>query len=457
MSGRLIGILGLARSGRAAARLALARGDRVFVSDAGGTDALRDVAREIRALGGDVELGGHTPERLAACDLLVVSPGIPPRAAILSDPRVAAVPRISEIELAWRSLSSPVIAVTGTNGKSTTTALTAHLLRASGFDAPAAGNIGTALSEIALRTPPPDRIVVECSSYQLADIDTFAPVVGVVTNLSPDHMDRYDSVEAYYADKANLFRNASSDSTWILNAEDDAVLALPGEAEGSRWFFRTDRELAQHESGAWVAADGHIKVRFGGVTHTLARTAELRILGRHNHANAVAAAAAAIAAGADTRSVSSGLRTFAGLEHRLEIVAERDGVLWINDSKATNVASARVALRSMERPTVLLLGGRGKNESFAALKPDMGRVKHVVAFGESGAEVAAQLGDAVPVEQVDGAFEAVVARAAAAASRGDVILLSPACASFDMFRDYEDRGRQFKRLAAAGEGARGRD
>jgi UDP-N-acetylmuramoylalanine--D-glutamate ligase len=345
--------------------------------------------------------------------------------------------------------------VTGTNGKSTTTALTAHLLRAASLDAPAAGNIGVALSEIALRTPPPDRIVVECSSFQLADIDTFAPVVGVVTNLSPDHLDRYDSVAAYYADKANLFRNATADSTWVLNAEDEAVLALPGKAPGARWYFRTDRALAGGESGAWIDEAGRITVRFGGPAHTLVGTSELKILGRHNHANALAAVAAATAAGADTDSVAQGLRTFAGLEHRLEVVTARAGVLWINDSKATNVASTRVALRSMERPTVLLLGGRGKGESFAALAKDLGHVKHVVAYGEAGAQVADDLRGLVTVEHEAGDFAAVVARAEAAAVAGDVILLSPACASFDMFRDFEQRGRAFKALAAGGSAARG--
>lgn len=447
MSTRTIGILGLARSGRAAARLALARGERVFVSEAGGTEALREVASEIRSLGGEVELGGHTAERLAACDLLVVSPGVPPDAPILRDPRVAAVPRISEIELAFQALSSPVVAVTGTNGKSTTTALTAHLLAAAGFDAPAAGNIGLPLSGIALRTPPPDRVVVECSSFQLADTMTFAPVVGVVTNLSPDHLDRYDSVEAYYADKAKLFRNATADSTWVLNGEDPAVLALPGDAPGARWQFRTNAPLANGTSGAWLDGTGRITVRFGGPAYPLVHVSELRLRGAHNHANALAASAAAAAAGADTASLAEGLRTFPGLEHRLEEVCERDGVLWINDSKATNVASALVALRALDRPAVLLLGGRGKSESFAPLAAELGRVRHIVAYGEAGPNIVRELGGAVGVTLEPGDFEAVVARAEALARPGDAILLSPACASFDMFRDYEDRGRRFKALA----------
>ena len=453
---RLVGIVGLRRSGRAAARLAFSRGARVFASDAGDDERLREAAAEIRQLGGEVELGGHSAERLAACDLLVVSPGVPPNVPVLMNPAVRAVPRVSELEYAWRALEAPVVAVTGTNGKSTTTALTAHLLRTSSFDAPAAGNIGLALTEVALRATPPDWVVVECSSFQLADIDTFAPTVGVVTNLAPDHLDRYDSAAAYYADKARLFKNATRGSTWVLNGEDAAVLALPGSAHGARWTFRTDRPLADDERGAWIDEAGRITVRFDHGARSLVSTAELRILGRHNHANALAAAAAATAAGAHADAVAEGLRTFGGLEHRLEVVTERAGVLWINDSKATNVASTRVALRSVERPIVLLLGGRPKGESFAALRADSRAVRLVIAYGEAGRTIADELGTAVAVQHETGPFADVVARARKLAQPGDVILLSPACASFDMFRDYEDRGRQFKELAmSGGEGAHG--
>ncbi len=443
---RTVGILGLARSGRAAARLALARGDGVFVSDSGDTADLRAAADEIRRLGGEVELGGHTAARLGRCDLLVLSPGVPPTAAILRDPLVSAVPRISELEFAWRALLSPVVAVTGTNGKSTTTALTAHLLQAAELDAPAAGNIGVALSEVALRATPPNVVVVECSSFQLADTDTFAPSVGVVTNLSPDHLDRYPSVEAYYGDKARLFRNGTAETTWVLNGEDAAVRALPGDAPGARWYFRTRDALAAGEVGGWIDTAGRITLRFGESTRALVNTSELRIFGVHNHANALAAALAATAAGAAPDAVAAGLRTFNGLEHRLEVVSEHDGVLWINDSKATNVASTRVALRSLDRPLVLLLGGRPKKESFASMLDDMKQVRSVIAFGEAAEQIERELRGGVRVERVDGSLTAVLARAAQLAMPGDAVVLSPACASFDMFRDYEDRGRQFKSL-----------
>jgi UDP-N-acetylmuramoylalanine--D-glutamate ligase len=446
---RRVGILGFARSGRAAAKLALARGERVFVSESRETPELQSAAEEIRRAGGEVELGAHSPQKLAECDLLVISPGIPSTAPVLRDARVAKLPRVSELEYAFRALSSPVVAVTGTNGKSTTTALTAHLLQSAELDAPAAGNIGVALSEIALRASPPDWVVVEASSFQLADIDRFAPRIGVVTNLSADHLDRYPTVAAYYADKAKLFRNADAQSTWVLNGEDADVGKLAGNAPGRRRWFRTDRSLPAEQRGGYVDAAGRLMLRDEAEELPLVHASEMRILGRHNQSNALAAALAAVAAGAPAAAVASGLRSFPGLEHRLEVVAAVNGVLWINDSKATNVASTLVALRSMTRPTVLLLGGRGKAEPYSPLLGAMERVRAVIAYGEAGAVIAHELANGIPVERLGSDFETVLARARELAEPGDAVLLSPACASFDMFRDYEDRGRRFKAMVHA--------
>lgn len=500
MSAQRIGILGLGRSGRAAAKLALSRGSSVYVSDSGDSPELQAAADQIRAAGGTVELGGHTIDALADCDLLVLSPGIPPDAPALRDPRLRAVPLISEIEYAFRNLRSPVLAVTGTNGKSTTAALTAHLLQESGLDAPVVGNIGVPLSQIALGESAsngagvpsarpsgpraaPAWVVVEVSSFQLATIDTFAPRVGVVTNLAADHLERYPDIDAYYADKARLFHNATASSIWVLNADDTAVLALPGAAPGERLFFRMSGELADGERGGFLRDDGVLVLRrgategaYGGETRLpasprweeeaggpassrrgkgledveLVAVSELELVGSHNHANALAAAIAASAAGATDAAIAAGLRTFPGLEHRLEKVVERGGVLWINDSKATNVGSTLVALRSMTRPTVLLLGGRHKGEPYSRLLPELRRhARHVIAFGEAASLIASDLADHIPLEQVDASFERVVARAAEVAAFGDAVLLSPACASFDMFRDYEERGRRFKELAGS--------
>ncbi|MGH7467295.1 MAG: UDP-N-acetylmuramoyl-L-alanine--D-glutamate ligase [Longimicrobiales bacterium] len=445
----LIGVLGLARSGRAATQLALAHGFRVYASDASDSPALQQVARELQAKGADVQLGGHALERLAACALIVVSPGIPPSAPVLRAEAMRSVRRISELELAFQYLGSPVIAVTGTNGKSTTTAMISHLLRRGGLDAPAAGNIGTALSEIALRAEPPDWVVVEASSFQLADIERFTARIGVVTNLAPDHLDRYDSVATYYADKAKLFKNASSASVWVLNGDDAAVLALPGNVPGRRFYFRISGELGRGEVGGFISGRGHLVLRLGTAESPLLHISDLPLLGQHNWANALAAAITAAAAEVPIDVIQDGLTSFRGLPHRLEVVRELDGVLWINDSKATNIASTRVALQSMTRPTVLLLGGRHKGEPYTNLLTELrNHVRAVIAYGEAAPLVVQDLAAHVAVELVAGGFDDAVERAASVASPGDAVLLSPACASFDQFDNYEQRGERFKKRVA---------
>jgi UDP-N-acetylmuramoylalanine--D-glutamate ligase len=446
LAGRDLGILGLARSGLAAARLALARGATVYASDAGDGPAAREAAEQVRALGGEAETGRHDLERLARCDTVVLSPGIPPTAAVLRDPAIAHVPVIAEVELAFGLLEAPTVAITGTNGKTTVTALISHLLTESGKDAPAGGNIGTALSELALRDTPPDVAVVEVSSFQLAMTRDFAPAIGVLTNLAPDHLDWYPDVEAYYADKARLFRNATPESAWVLNAEDARARDLIGDAPGTRYYFRVESAPEPGERGGRLAEDGTLTLRLDGEEERLVGADELRILGPHNVANALAAAVAARLAGADAESVRRGLRSFRAPPHRLEPVAEVDGVLWVNDSKATNIASTRVAVRGMTRPTVLLLGGKHKGEPYTELLPDLGGVRAVVAFGEAAPLVEGDLRGRVPLERVDGPFEAAVQRAREIARPGDAVLLSPACASFDMFRNYEERGRRFIEL-----------
>jgi UDP-N-acetylmuramoylalanine--D-glutamate ligase len=455
-----IGILGLARSGWGAATLALATGAEVYASDLGESPELQETADLVRGLGGTVELGHHSVDQLASCDLIVVSPGIPPTAPILMEPRVRAVPRISELEFAFGHLRSPVIAITGTNGKTTTTALVSHLLGAAGFDAPAAGNIGFALSEVALRETAPDWVVVEASSFQLAGIRSFAPRIGVLTNLAPDHLDRYPSVAEYYADKARLFSNGSRESAWVLNGEQAEVLEMAGEVPGERYLFRVRSQPGPAERGGYISESGDLVLRLDAGDQVLLPGEELPLLGEHNRANALAAAITATLAGADLEAVRAGLRSFRPLDHRLEPVLDRGGVLWINDSKATNISSTYVAVEGMTRPTVLLLGGRDKGEPYTHLLPVLeGRVRVVVAYGEAAERVVEDLGPHLPVERVPGSFDAVVRRAAELARAGDAILLSPACSSYDMFEDYEERGERFRALAAElgqGEGRDGR-
>jgi UDP-N-acetylmuramoylalanine--D-glutamate ligase len=443
-------VLGLARSGTAAARLALSRGAEVYVSDLSDSDATRAAAETIRGLGGDVEIGGHDLDKLASCSRIVLSPGIPPTAGVLQAPQLREVPIVPELEIAYGELEGPVVAITGTNGKTTVTALLAHVLTEAGFRAAAGGNIGIALSELVMRDPQPEVAVVEASSFQLGRTVTFAPDIGILTNLSPDHLDWYSTVAEYYADKAKLFQNAGPESRWILNGEDDEVLRLIGDAEGERFLFRAATPPEPGEGGGFL--DGEwLTLRLGERDERVVRSAELKIFGPHNVANALAAAIAARLVGAEIEGIAAGLRSFLPMEHRLEPVVEQGGVLWVNDSKATNIASTRVAIRSLDRPIVLLLGGRHKGEDYQHLLPDMaGRVRQVVAYGEAAERVDESLGAHVPVVRVAGEFEEVLRHAASAASEGDAVLLSPACSSYDMFRDYEERGREFRRIVLEG-------
>jgi len=447
-SGVKAGVLGLGRSGRAASRLLAKAGAAVYASDVADTAELRRHARELMGTGVDVELGRHDRRRLLECDLLVVSPGIPPTAEVLQAEGVGGKPLISELELAFAFIETPVIAVTGTNGKTTTTAWIGAVLEAAGVKAGVGGNIGRALSELALETDANYAwIVAEVSSFQLANIDRFKPAVGVLLNLCPDHLDRYADVERYYADKGRLFENADDGSRWVLNGDDAEVLDLFGDRPGRRGYFRTTARVGPGQLGAYLDPGGTLMLRRedddAGAIELIDR-GELRLLGLHNVANALATALAANFASVPLDAIRAGLRAFEPLPHRLQPVAEQGGVLWVNDSKATNVASARQALRSMERPVVLLLGGKAKGESFATLLPELGGdVRAVIAFGQAAAQIEVELGDAVPLIRVDGPFDAVVRRAAEVARSGDVVLLAPACASFDMFRDYEDRGEQF--------------
>jgi UDP-N-acetylmuramoylalanine--D-glutamate ligase len=451
LRGERIGVLGLARSGLAAARLALARGASVYASDAGDSPATRAAAETVERLGGDAQVGGHDVDRLAACDRIVLSPGIPPTAAVLRHPALREVPIVAEIELASEQLDGPIIGVTGTNGKTTVTALAAHLLETAGVRAVAGGNIGTALSELALADPQPEVVVLEVSSFQLSRVERFAPAIGILTNLAPDHLDWYDSVETYYADKARLFMNARESSRWVLNGEDARARELPGDAAGERYYFRIATPLEPAERGGYLAADGWLVLRTGGAEERLLPATELRILGPHNVANALAAALAARLQGAEAGAIVEGLRSFGALAHRMEPVGERAGVLWINDSKATNIASTRVAVRSLDRPVVLLLGGRHKGEPYSELLPELeGKVRCVLAYGEAAERVEADLSGRAPLERVEGGFEAVVGRARELARPGDAVLLSPACSSYDMFANYEERGERFRELVNGG-------
>jgi UDP-N-acetylmuramoylalanine--D-glutamate ligase len=446
---REIAVLGLGRSGVAVATLLARTGNLVYASDAARTPALERAAATLADEGVDVGLGGHDEARIARSSLVVVSPGVPPDAPPIAAAQRAGVDVVSEVEIALRFLpNARYIAVTGTNGKTTTTALVAHLLRTLDARADAAGNIGAPLAGVAVSPNPPPWLAVELSSFQLHFAPGVRPVVGVLTNLSPNHLDRYADVASYYADKRLLFRNAGPESTWVTNGDDDAVRAMAADAAGLRAEFSLERR-----SDAWLdRGTGWLTV----LGAPLIQRAELQLPGDHNVANALCAVLAVMLAAPAHRTpdavrrLSDGLRSFRALEHRIERVADRDGVFWINDSKSTNVTSTLTALRAMDRPTILLLGGRHKGAAYTALAPEVRRiVKRVIAYGEAASEIARDLAPLVAVEQSGASLADVVARARAVAAPGDAILLSPACSSFDMFANYEQRGAEFKRLVTA--------
>jgi UDP-N-acetylmuramoylalanine--D-glutamate ligase len=444
-----IAVVGLARSGRAAARLLARAGCRVYASDVGRSQELEQTARGLEADGVAVELGSHDLARVGRASLVVASPGVPPDAPPFDAARQASVDIVSEIEIGIRFLPDlAYIAITGTNGKTTTTSITGHLLDALGLRAATAGNIGTPRTELALSRTPPDWVALEVSSFQLHDTPSIDPRVGVLTNLSANHLDRYATVEEYFADKALLFRNATTASNWVSNADDAAVQEMIAAVPGMHARFSV-----RASSDAYFDRTHDMLVALG---HPLIRRDELSLLGDHNVANALAAALAVMMADGTHRThhalnrIRDGLRTFRALEHRIETVGEFDGVTWINDSKSTNVASTLVAMRGMSRPTVLLLGGRHKGEPYTDLRAELARTgRAVVAYGEAGPLIERDLEGVVPLMRLGSSFEDVIATARELAQPGDIVLLSPACSSYDMFDNYEHRGAVFKQLAGS--------
>jgi len=444
--GREVAVIGLARSGVAAALLLRREQIPVYASDLASTADKTVGDQGIAGLvsaGAEVQLGGHDLDRLRRAGLVVVSPGVPPSAAPLAAARDAGVPIISELDVGAAALpESRFVMVTGTNGKTTTTALTGHIMRAAGLDAIAAGNIGRPLAQVALEGADADWIVLEVSSFQLHDTHDVIPTIGAMTNLAPDHLDRYARLEDYYADKDRLYLNAGATSCWVLNGDDAEVLRRAAGRPGLVQRF----SVKERAEGWFDRASGQLML---GADRLVPRE-QLALLGDHNVANALCGALIARGAGAAMEGLAEGLRSFRALPHRLEPVGEVDGVLWINDSKATNVSSTRVAVEAMDRPFVLLLGGRHKGEPYTALaEAAAARCRGGIAYGESRDRIVGDLAGTLPVTRAGTDFGEVLGLARALARAGDAVLLSPACSSYDMFQNYEERGVQFRAAVEA--------
>jgi UDP-N-acetylmuramoylalanine--D-glutamate ligase len=423
-------IIGLARSGVAAALALRARGEEVIGCDTG---APSDLGRLYEA-GVEVHLDASGDAFAAIAGTLIKSPGVPQDAPAIVAARARRVPVLGELELAWRLVPNEFVAVTGTNGKTTTTEWIAHVHRTAGAPVAVAGNVGTAASSLAGHISPEATIVCEASSFQLEDSEAFAPEAAVLLNLSPDHLDRHPSYEEYVAAKLRIFANQGNDDIAVAPAELD-VDDLGGCARRVLFGDVPEAELADRAGYLWWDEQPLVGVQ------------ELVLPGEHNRQNAMAAAAVCLARGIDRDAVAAGLRTFKGVPHRLELVTVRDSVAYVNDSKATNVASTIVALRAYERGVHLIVGGRGKQQDFSPLTQFVGeRCRAVYLIGEAAAELAGALEPSGIhiIEAHD--LEHAVAAARAAAIGGDVVLLSPACASYDQYRDFEARGEHFRAL-----------
>jgi UDP-N-acetylmuramoylalanine--D-glutamate ligase len=459
LAGKPVLVVGLARSGVAAAEHLAAAGARVVATDRKGEGELEAAALKLAARGVALELGGHREASFTAAALVVVSPGVPWELPELAAARRAGVPVIAELELAFRRLTGRVVAVTGTKGKSTTTACLGEMLRAAGRDVRVGGNIGRPLIGMLEGATPDTVFAVEASSFQLEGTRSFRPSVAVFLNLSPDHLDRHPSFEAYAAAKARVFACQEPEDWAVVNADDPAVLEL---ARAGRARLLAVRPAgapapAPGASGHAGFASGEARLVLAGREEALFSRAAVRPPGAHLAGDLLMAAVAARLLGATPDAIARAVAEFRGLPHVLEWVAEVAGVAYYNDSKATNVAAARASLLAFERPVLAILGGRYKGGDLGELRPALeARARGVFTIGEARPLLAEALSGAAPLYPCAGLEEAV-ARAAAAARPGDAVLLAPACASFDMFRDYAARGEAFRaavrRLAEAARAA----
>jgi UDP-N-acetylmuramoylalanine--D-glutamate ligase len=433
-------VVGLGKSGAASALFCRERGARVAVSDSKAEPYLAAEIPHLLDAGVVVETGTHGERTFRDQDLIVVSPGVPSDLAQLQQARALGVPVIGEVELAYRFIKGKIVAITGSNGKTTTTTLVGEILKHAGKKVQVGGNIGTPVITLVAGSTAETWNVLEISSFQLETIQEFHPHIAAILNITPDHLDRHHTFEAYVAAKARIFENQKAGDFAVLNADDAPTKALAAQVKGQvQWFSRQ----AAVERGAYTK-DGQIVTTAG--SQPLMLVSEIPLKGAHNVENVLAAVVCALLAGCPPEKIRDAVRAFKAVEHRLEFVAKFDGVEYFNDSKATNVDATIKALESFPGNIHIILGGKDKGSDYTVLRPLLeARVKRAYTIGAAAAKIESQIKGAVAIVSAE-TLDNAIRRAAATAAPGDVILLAPACASFDQFQSYEHRGRVFKEV-----------
>lgn len=440
IAGKKISIIGAVRSGSGAAKLVKKLNGKPFVSDSGDAKKLEKQIKILKENEIEFEIGNHT-EKVFDCDLMIVSPGVPSDARVIMTAKEKNIKVIGEVELASAFCGGNIIAITGTNGKTTTTSLCGHLLKTCGAKTYVVGNIGDAFSEVALDVKENEFIALEVSSFQLDMIDKFKPKVAAILNITPDHLNRYENkFENYIHSKFRIFKNQDDSDYVILNKDDKTISKFLSTHKSQDFYFSLDEK----QLNGCFRVNEKIVYNKNGQTEFECEVADIFIPGEHNVANAMAAISVLKIFSFDNDKIKEGLNTFRGVEHRLEFVRELNGVKYVNDSKATNVDSVWYALRSLTEPIFLILGGQDKGNNYNQIKElVLQKVKKIYAIGSSADKIFSFFHSEVKVE-VEKSLQDAVISANKEAREGEVILLSPACASFDQFEDYQHRGRVFK-------------
>jgi UDP-N-acetylmuramoylalanine--D-glutamate ligase len=439
LNGKRVLVVGLGKSGVASALFMKKQGARVTVSDTKSGDELRNEIPVLLDNGITVETGGHGERTFRGQDLIVVSPGVPVDTPLLVQARSLGETVIGEIELAAQFLPGPIVGITGSNGKTTTTTLTGEIMRASGLPALVGGNIGTPAISLIERAKPGAVIVLEISSFQLETVQTFRPKAAVVLNVTPDHLDRHRTFEIYADAKARIFENQQQTDFAVLNADDPTCVAMAKKTRAQVFWFSRQKEV---ESGAWVR-DGNVVFRDSNGQREILQVSEIPLKGAHNLENVLAAVSAGVLMGCAPEKIRQAVHDFKAVEHRLEFVASIRGVDYYNDSKATNVDATIKALESFPANIHLILGGKDKGSDYTVLNDLLRkRVKRVYTIGAAAPKIESQIKapEVIHAETLENAIR----QANAAAQAGDIVLLAPACASFDQFKSYEHRGKVFK-------------